>query len=294
LDQLPFIPGQPYSRRHDVHQYGGNWQGGISPSREHPYIFIFSSASGHQHGYEDGWINDDVFMYTGEGQVGDMVFTRGNLALRDHIQNDKRVLLFISKKNVPGVIFEGELELLNYDFFPAKDTAGNDRLGIKFFFKTKGVSLNVPLSLLEKPLVLQEPRAIYETKLPNLTERKGLVTSRVGQGAYRKSIIYRWEYKCAVTGFDNLDVLIASHILAWASSNDEQRLDVDNGLLLSPTYDALFDKHLISFENDGTIILSDSIELQAFQKLGITGQERIQKLSEYNFKYLNHHRDNLK
>jgi len=126
--------------------------------------------------------------------------------------------------------------------------------------------------------------------IPNTTERKGLVTSRVGQGAYRKRIIHRWEYKCAVTGFDKLDVLIASHILPWASANDNERLDVHNGILLSPTYDALFDRHLISFENSGKIILSDSIEAQAYNKIGVTGQEKINNLSSYNFEYLEKHR----
>ena len=130
----------------------------------------------------------------------------------------------------------------------------------------------------------------YEKNLPNETERQGLVTSRVGQGAYRKRIIHRWEYKCAVTGFEKLDVLIASHILPWASSDNNQRLDVHNGILLSPTYDALFDRHLISFENNGKIILSDSIEAQAFKKIGVTGQEKIINLSTYNFDYLEKHR----
>src|SRR5690606_19837400 len=127
-------------------------------------------------------------------------------------------------------------------------------------------------------------------KIPNETERSGLVTSRVGQGAYRKRIIHRWEYKCAVTGFDKLNVLIASHILPWASADDNQRLDVHNGILLSPTYDALFDRHLITFENTGKIILSDSIEPIAFNKIGVSGQEKIQNLSSYNFEYLNKHR----
>ena len=135
-----------------------------------------------------------------------------------------------------------------------------------------------------------EPIVNYEKNLPNETERQGLVTSRVGQGAYRKRIIHRWEYKCAVTGFEKLDVLIASHILPWASSDNNQRLDVHNGILLSPTYDALFDRHLISFENNGKIILSDSIEAQAFKKIGVTGQEKIINLSTYNFDYLEKHR----
>lgn len=110
------------------------------------------------------------------------------------------------------------------------------------------------------------------------------------KGAYRKRIIHRWEYKCAVNGFDKLNILIASHIVPWTDSNDTERLDVDNGLLLSPNYDALFDRHLISFENNGKIILSNSIEEQAYQKIGVTGDEKIQNLSQYNFNYLERHR----
>ena len=120
-----------------------------------------------------------------------------------------------------------------------------------------------------------------------------MVTSRVGQGAYRKRIIHRWEYRCAVNGFDKLNILIASHIVPWSESNDMERLDVDNGLLLSPNYDALFDKHLISFENNGKIILSDTIEDNAYKKIGVTGNETIKNLSQYNFQYLERHRNSL-
>ena len=49
-------------------------------------------------------------------------------------------------------------------------------------------------------------------------------------------------------------------------------------------------KHLITFENTGKIILSNSIETQAFQKIGVTGQEKIQSLSNFNFEYLDKHR----
>lgn len=133
-----------------------------------------------------------------------------------------------------------------------------------------------------------EPQTVID-KIPNETERKGLVTSRVGQGTYRKRIIHRWEYKCAVNGFEKLNILIASHIVPWSDSNDMERLDVDNGILLSPNYDVLFDRHLISFENNGKIILSDSIEEQAYQRIGVTGNEKILNLSEYNFNYLERH-----
>ncbi len=167
------------------------------------------------------------------------------------------------------------------------------RVAIRFFFKRKGAYIPVQPSLFDSAVIVNDPGPHEEIIFPNETERKGLVTSRVGQGAYRKRIIHHWEYKCAVTGFDKLRVLIASHILPWAKSNDNQRLDVYNGILLSPTYDALFDRNLISFENNGRIILSDIIEKEAFAKIGVTGKELISKFNKPNFEYLEMHRSNI-
>lgn len=294
LDQLPFIPNHIYNRRTDIHAiYGGSWQGGICPSSSYPFIFIFTGKSGHQHGYEDGWDNPNVFTYTGEGQVGDMKFIKGNLALKDHIVNRKRVFLFESY-NKGFVKFICEVEAFDFGWAETNDTLGNHRNSIKFFFKRKDVFIPM-LPDFDKPsMTLEDPKSNLEILYPNITERKGLVISRVGQSAYRKRIIHRWEYKCAVTGFDKLSVLIASHILSWSQANNNQRLDVNNGILLSPTYDALFDRHLVSFENSGKIILSDKIEIQAFEKIGVTGQEKINNLSHYNFEYLEKHRELFK
>lgn len=291
MEKLPFIPNHLYNRRADIHApYGGNWQSGICPSSKFPYIFIFSGKTGHQHGYKDGWDNPNIFTYTGEGQKGDMKFIKGNLALRDHLKNGKRVFLFeIESKGY--VRFITELEFFDVDYFETHDTKGDRRQGIKFFFKRKGANLQIQSSLFSTAILAAEPEVDYEINIPNQTERRGLVTSRVGHGAYRKRVIHRWEYKCAVTGFEKLNVLIASHILPWAKADDNQRLDVHNGILLSPTYDALFDKHLITFENTGKIILSNTIEMQAFNKIGVTGKEKIKNLSQYNFEYLDSHRN---
>lgn len=289
MGQLPFIPGNVYRRRTDIHgKYGGNWQSGICPSREFPYIFIFTGISGAQHGYRDGWDNPNIYTYTGEGQRGDMEFTRGNLALRDHKENGKRVFLFESVRR-GYVRFVCEVEVLDADFFETPDFLGNQRIGIKFFFKRMGVFIPYQPGLFDQPMQVAEAGGLYTA--PNETERSGLITSRVGQGAYRKRIIHRWEYKCAVTAFDKLEVLIASHIVPWSESTDIERLDVNNGLLLSPTYDALFDRHLISFENDGKIILDNRIEPAAYERIGVTGNERISKLNTDTIHYLNRHRE---
>jgi hypothetical protein len=293
MPQSPFIPNQLYKRSLIHDEYGGNRQGGISPSAKVPFIFIFSGKSGAQYGYRDGWDNQNIFSYTGEGQAGDMQFIRGNLALKEHLNIGKRVFLF----EIEGgglVKFISEMEFYDADYFETPDINGTNRIGIKFFLKRIGVSIPVMPEQFSDYSLVQEPHNLIEFNLPTATERSGLVTSRVGQGAYRKRIIHRWEYKCAVTNFNKLDILIASHIVPWSNATDHERLDVNNGLLLSPTYDALFDKHLITFDNNGKIILSDQIEHTAYQKIGVTGKEQIHDLSRYNVQYLERHNEIFK
>lgn len=132
-------------------------------------------------------------------------------------------------------------------------------------------------------------------KKPNKTERKGLVTSRIGQGYYRQKVREKWNYQCPITKCNNLKILIASHIVAWSESNDRERLDVENGILLSPNVDALFDRHLISFSDNGEIILSKHINFEEINRLGIDLYARLEqsKITPEMKKYLSRHREKL-
>lgn len=275
-------------KRSSIHDhYGGNRQSGISVCAHYPYIFIFSGKTGEQYGYYDEWFPDSsVFQYTGEGKIGPMVFERGNLALRDHLVNGKRVFQFEATRKA-YVRFIAEVELIDFDYFQGIDEQGQIRPAIKFFFQKAGSKVNY-LSSQNYRDATSTPAV--DILIPNETERSGLVTSRVGQGAYRKGIIHRWQNKCAVTGYNHDKVLIASHIVPWRDASDKERMDVNNGILLSPTYDALFDKHLISFGDDGEILLSKALSLTPFSKLGVTGQERVIGLNERNVEYIQRHR----
>ena len=84
-------------------------------------------------------------------------------------------------------------------------------------------------------------------------------------------------------------VQLAKDIVSTGEAADDQRLDVDNGILLSPTYDALFDRHLITFDQRGRIQLSDQIEPEAYQKIGVDGRERLKKTPDGMKAYLEQH-----
>lgn len=92
------------------------------------------------------------------------------------------------------------------------------------------------------------------------TEREQIIVSRVGQGRFRDIIINKY-HRCIVTGISDSRLLIASHIKPWRSANNYERLSSENGLLLSPLFDKLFDAGLITFKNNGMIAISNSISI---------------------------------
>ncbi len=92
------------------------------------------------------------------------------------------------------------------------------------------------------------------------TEKEVRAKRRVGQDIFRAILLDIYDSKCCLTGLEIPEVLRASHIIPWAECKDETRLDPSNGLCLSATYDAAFDRHLISFDEDYRLILSPMLK----------------------------------
>jgi hypothetical protein len=122
------------------------------------------------------------------------------------------------------------------------------------------------------------------------TERRALVLSRIGQGQFRDSLMSVWSGRCAVTGFDLSLLLRASHIKPWRESDNRERLDPYNGLLLSPTYDAAFDAGLITFADDGGVMVSAEFTPSRIGSLGINPAGKIAGLHDKHRGYLQYHR----
>ena len=118
------------------------------------------------------------------------------------------------------------------------------------------------------------------------TEKMALIKSRIGQGTFREKVLLHWA-GCAVTGFSDTSLLVASHIKPWKKSTNSERLDPWNGLLLSPNLDKAFDKGFITFEANGLIRLSP-LFIEA-TKLGIVPSMKIE-LKPRHEKYMAHHR----
>ncbi len=126
------------------------------------------------------------------------------------------------------------------------------------------------------------------------TEREQIITARRGQGLFKENV-RRVESLCRVTRVTRLEHLRASHIRPWRNSDNEQRLDGENGLLLTPTIDHLFDRGFITFEDDGRLLISPAAHRPSIEKMGIP-TDRVLKVgtfSEGQRRHLEFHRESI-
>lgn len=119
---------------------------------------------------------------------------------------------------------------------------------------------SLPAEDSEQDKVQQDIAEVQDRDDIPATSKKRLVDARLGQGQYRKDLERVFGGCCAVTGLQLRQALRASHVLAWGDSTDKQRLDPDNGLLLTANLDALFDRHLITFDAKGRLRVSHRVK----------------------------------
>jgi 5-methylcytosine-specific restriction protein A len=162
--------GEVYNRRRDIHErFGGQRQGGISTPSGVPYIFLFTGESGGQYGYQDGWNEDRVYLYTGEGQVGDMQFVRGNRAIRTHLADGKDLLMFENLGKGKGVRFVGCFACASWETRTGPDLNGNERRVIVFhLIRQEGAEGDQPATPVPSGLPLDElrRRALLSSSTP--------------------------------------------------------------------------------------------------------------------------------
>jgi hypothetical protein len=153
-----------------------------------------------------------------------------------------------NRQNITGIpnIRLGQFPRLNVD----------EANAVRSFFGL----MNPPQDLTDIEIAREEDAheaEIIQRTLAGSTEREQLVTSRRGQGVFRHNV-EQIEKSCRVTGLRDLQHLRASHIKPWKASDDFEKLDGHNGLMLSPHVDHLFDRGWIEFEDNGILVPSPS------------------------------------
>lgn len=126
------------------------------------------------------------------------------------------------------------------------------------------------------------------------TQREAIVLARRGHGLF-KTRVGRIERACRVTKVDRIEHLRASHCKPWRDSNDEERLDGENGLLLTPSIDHLFDRGFISFDANGDVLVSPVAHSESLERMGVHvhGVVNVGGFSSGQAKFLEYHRENV-
>ncbi|WP_211825127.1 HNH endonuclease [Kistimonas asteriae] len=185
----------------------------------------------------------------------------------------------------------GRYKNSNMGAFPIDQTAVSDHM---YYGYEVGVESTLALNKFVSVLVGDTVDANENDTGPGYdaeTVRQALVDARVGQGLFRQHLLGYWK-KCAVTGITAPELLKASHIKPWRDSRNTERLDLYNGLLLSANLDAAFDSGLISFLDNGDILISPELSSDA-NAAGIHSAMQLSMIEPSHLPYLQHHREHI-
>lgn len=130
---------------------------------------------------------------------------------------------------------------------------------------------------------------------PGLSEtvREAVVLARRGQGIFKRRVM-EIELACRITGVTQPQHLRASHCKPWRDSNNDERLDAENGLLLTPSIDHLFDRGFIGFEDNGNLLVSPVADEDALRRMGVAStKQNVGSFSSGQKAYLAFHRENV-
>ncbi|GAB2886264.1 hypothetical protein GCM10027046_13240 [Uliginosibacterium flavum] len=150
--------------------------------------------------------------------------------------------------------------------------------------KAAATARNIPNRIAQQ--FIQQTHTLQQT-----TEIERGVVQRIGQGLFRTSLLDYWGGVCCVTGLALPELLRASRIRPWARCDtNEERLDVFNGLLLSPNVDALFDGGWITFSDAGRVVISEALPNEEWKRLGLDASVCVHGICPEHRSYLTFHR----
>lgn len=230
------------------------------------------------------------------GCMGERIYLKaGNrFPLVIHPRHEARLPVLLM---VPGVIGSPGRHAHNSNFtgFPKRLHTGKTptAYGLDFGFDS-ATTLQTFLGLLSGKVAA--PTSADEdieaaTDLPEQdTERQAVIAARRGQGVFRARLDEYWG-SCAVTACTARELLRASHIRPWRESGNTDRLNPDNGLLLAAHLDAAFDQGLISFADDGGILLHERLSAADAKAVGVTATMRLRRIRPGHLPFLARHRE---
>ncbi|WP_440767389.1 HNH endonuclease [Natronorubrum sp. DTA7] len=189
MPDLPFKIGKTYHRVEDIHEkYGGNRYSGIAPCAKYPYVFIFYGEAGEWHGYDDEFLDDGRFLYTGEGRDGNMTMDGGNAAIRDHQSNNDELHVFEIKEGAWEVSYVGEYQYNDHQQLRLPDRNDNMRDAFRFELVPAG---GLEMDVGESNLSRLSTEELYDRAENSVAGESTVESESSSRTTYRRSKIVK-------------------------------------------------------------------------------------------------------
>jgi len=201
-------------------------------------------------------------------------------------RNGEEIYLFYRDNRLTPFTYYGKVVMLRCNRYADRPS--------EFVFNVVSIAAEPTSTETTYPAQEQADFAILSEAGVNSIDRAVTTKSRgIAQRLFRGNLLRLWQGSCAVTGVQEPRVLRSSHIKPWTKSDVKEKVDHFNGLLLVPNLDALFNETLISFRDDGRILVASDWRANDKRRMHITPDLRLRKVHSESRPYLEFHRDTM-
>lgn len=199
-----------------------------------------------------------------------------------------------STDKVYKLIREISLPLVSYISAMRLDYNGQPMFYIKLFADFEEIEKRKAFIENYGAIIHEEKESFYGVSEEPIEPKPIVKYGREGQDEYRRKLLEECPF-CPITMINEESLLIASHIKPWAVSDSKERTDPNNGFILSPLYDKLFDRGYITFSNDKRVTISNWLSRQVKERIGIKENQLFQFLpiNQERTRYLEYHRNTV-
>jgi len=253
-------------------------RGAFTPQGEHQiFLFVTRERLGWMTPYNN-FLEDDLLFWEGEKGHG------SDDRIANAARNGEEIHLFYRDNRKTPFTYHGIVMMILCDRFTEKPSQYVFQLAAS---KAENMTLE-PLRLSETPT---EYLAISEAGRDSI-DREVLAKNRgIAQRVFRGNLLRLWRGACAVTSVQEPRVLRASHIKPWVKSDEKEKVNHFNGLLLVPNLDALFNEGLISFRDNGGVLLSTDWKADDKRRMHVSSDLSLRAVHPESASFLEYHRD---
>ena len=241
------------------------------------FLFVTRERLGWMTPYKN-FLDDDLLFWDGEkGHVSDDRIATAS-------RNGEEIHLFYRDHRPTPFTYHGKVVMVRCNRFTDRPS--------EFVFNVVAIAAELgpaePMQVAEEPV---DYAIISEAGMNNIDRAVTTKSRGIAQRLFRGNLLRLWQGACAVTSVQEPRVLRSSHIKPWANSSVQEKVDHFNGLLLVPNLDALFNEGLISFRDDGRMLVSPDWRADDQRRMHITPDLHLRAVYPESRPYLEFHRD---